>query len=286
MKIILPFEKTYLPGAGRCIYCWPERATTANLGREHIIPDKLGGKLILHQAACKECERKINREIETPTLTRMWLHPRTHLQIKTSTPRTSLPVGTWTADTPDWPNMDDVDFDFEDISLEQHPFRIVIPRFKPPGILWGCKLTEKFEIVGISAYAPTPDPPKAAGKQSAEFQPFSPDIICRSVAKIAHSAAVAELGLDAFTPMLSPIILGTDLNISNLVGSSLTRGRVREGLHRIELTVSGEYVVAKVQLFARYGLQPFLAVVGRAAPTLIKWQLSTTLRSRVTDEAE
>lgn len=274
MEIVLPSEKTYLPGAGRCVYCWPARTITSNLGREHIIPDKLGGKLILHQASCRECERAINREIETPTLTRMWVHARTHLQMKTSAPKTSLPIGTWTADTPDLPtNMDDVDFAFEDVSLEHHPLRIVAPRFKPPGILFGEAPSEKFEIVGISAYAPTPDPPRSTGKQSAVFQPFSPDVICRSIAKIAHSAAIAELGLDAFEPFLPSVILGKDPNISHLVGSSLTKGRVRESLHRIELKLTGEYVVAKVQLFARYGIQPFLAVVGRAAPSLSLWHI-------------
>jgi len=274
MEIVLPSEKTYLPGAGQCIYCWPATTTTSNLGREHIIPDKLGGKLILHQAACKGCERAINREIETPALTRMWLQPRTHLRMKTSAPKTSLPIGTWTADRSDWPNMDEVDFAFEDISLEQHPFRIVVPRFKPPGILWRQPLSTKFDMVGISAYAPTPNLPKALGTQSAVFQPFSPDIICRSIAKVAHSAAIAELGLNAFEPLLPRVILGKDLNISHLVGSSLTKGRVQQSLHRIELRVSGEYVVAKVQLFARYGIQPFLAVVGKAAPRLVEWRTS------------
>jgi hypothetical protein len=145
------------------------------LGREHIIPDKLGGRLILHQAACRNREAKINQEIEIPTLKRIWLHSRTHLGLKSSEPKQSLPIGTWTAETSAWPNIEEVDFAFEEIDLGRHPLRIFAPRFQPPGILWGRAPTEKFEIVGISTYAPTPDPPMSDGKQSAVFQPFSPD---------------------------------------------------------------------------------------------------------------
>lgn len=276
MKIVLPPEKTYLPGARKCIYCWPSKDVTTKLGREHIIPDTLGGRLILHKAACSECEARINREIEIPTLKRMWIQARTHLGLKSSEPKQSLPIGTWTAETSEWPNIEEVNFAFEEIDLGRHPLRIVAPRFQPPGILWGRAPTEKFQIIGISAYAPTPDPPMPDGKRSAVFQPFSPDIICRSIAKIAHGAAVAELGFNKFEPMLPPIILGEDKNISHLIGSTTAKGRKRDTLHEIVLDLSGEYVIAKVQLFARYQIQPFLAVVGRARQELMQWHVGSS----------
>ena len=121
--------------------------------------------------------------------------------------------------------------------------------------------------------APTPDPSMPEGKRSAGFQPFSPDLICRSIAKIAHGAAVAELGFDAFEPMLPPIISGSDKNISHLIGSTIGKGHKRGKLHEIALGLSG--------LFARFGMQPFRAVVGRAGTKLMRWQFGSPLRLRL-----
>jgi hypothetical protein len=50
--------------------------------------------------------------------------------------------------------------------------------------------------------------------------------------------------------MLPPIILGKDKSIWHLIGSTISKGRKRDQLHRIVLGLSGEYVIAKVQLFS------------------------------------
>lgn len=277
--LVLAEAKTYLPGPGRCIYCWPKRHTTDRLDREHVIPKTLGGKLVLHTASCRECSGIINKEIENPTLQRMWIAPRTHLGMPTSNPKQTLPLGTWTAETSDLPkSMDEVDFNFEQLAVEKHPFTIIFPRFAPPGILWGEQPKTTFTMTGLSAYQdPSAPQPQIQHKQSAEFQPFSPDIVCRSIAKIAHGAAVAELGMEAFSPMLPGIILGHDQNICHLVGSTLMRGRKKQSLHEITLYVARGLVLAKVQLFARYGMQPFLVVVGRASIELLRWRISALL---------
>ena len=279
MRRVLPESKTYLPGAGRCIYCWPTKLSTEGLTKEHIIPKALRGNLILHRAACRDCASAINKQIENPTLQRMWSTPRTHLKMPTSKPRTTLPYGTWVATTPELPeNMEEVDFKFEELPLEEHPNTIMLPKFAPPGLLWGTQPSSTFTLTGISAYRdPNAPNPALAGLWGAEFQPFSPDAVCRSIAKISHSAAVAEFGFDAFVPMLPDIILGRDPNISHLVGSTLTRGRRREALHEITLFVSRGHLLAKVQLFAKYGLQPFVAVIGRALPPLSNWNISCAL---------
>lgn len=279
MRRALPESRTYLPGAGRCIYCWPMKLSTDGLTREHIIPKALRGNLILHKAACEQCMATINNQIETPTLQLMWQTPRTHLNM--SKRRTTLPYGTWVAETSELPqNMHEVDFEFEELPVDEHPNTIMLPKFGPPGLLWGLQPSSTFTLTGVSVYRDPDAPnPSVTGRQAAEFQPFSPDAICRSIAKISHAAAVAEFGFDAFLPMLPDIILGRNSNISHLVGSTLTRGRRREALHEITLFVSRGHLLAKVQLFAKYGLQPFLAVVGRALPPLTDWHISCQLTS-------
>jgi hypothetical protein len=94
---------------------------------------------------------------------------------------------------------------------------------------------------------------------------------------MAHAAAVAELGFDAFSPMLPDVILGRSPNISHLVGSATTKGRKRAALHAITLSIRGQYLIATVQLFAKFGIHPFLIVVGKAAPSLLKWRMSALL---------
>gem|GEM_PF-1646012 len=54
----MSLAKSYRP-VGRCIYCGsPEWSAgqVRKLGDEHIIPEGLGGKLLLPEASCKDCE--------------------------------------------------------------------------------------------------------------------------------------------------------------------------------------------------------------------------------------
>ena len=146
--------------------------------------------------------------------------------------------------------MGDVDFRFDQIPVGEHSFRILLPAFPPPGILWNKPPSEMFLITKIQAYTDgRPNPPSAPGEQTAEFQKFSPDILLRFIAKIAHGAAVAELGLDAFSPLLPDIILGKNPNISHLVGNVIRRWLPGQNLHEIRIVLRLRYIVAIVRLF-------------------------------------
>src|SRR5580704_808673 len=46
---------------GRCIYCF---ATDCDLGDEHVIPQALGGNIILRSASCRNCEKIIGGGFE------------------------------------------------------------------------------------------------------------------------------------------------------------------------------------------------------------------------------
>jgi hypothetical protein len=49
------------PPVGRCIYCL---AMASDLGDEHIIPQALGGNIILRSASCRHCEKIIGGGFE------------------------------------------------------------------------------------------------------------------------------------------------------------------------------------------------------------------------------
>lgn len=279
MHTILPESKTYLPGPMRCIYCLEDDGHFNQLTREHIIPQKLNGKLILHRASCKACARIINQQIETPLLSDFLKSPRTHLGMPTSRPQEKLPIGRWMAPTSEIPeNMRDVNFRFDQIPVHDHPFRILRPVFLPPSILWDEPASENFTVTKIQAYFDgRPTPPGAPGEQTAEFQKFSPDILLRFIAKIAHGAAVAELGLDAFSPLLPDIILGRNPFISHMVGSAIRRRRPAHHLHEITIVLRRGFIVAVVRLFNLP--HSYIAVVGRAREDLATLHTSALMRA-------
>src|ERR1700680_4186981 len=99
-----------------------------------------------------------------------------------------------------FPNMSEVDFRFDAILKDEHPFIIGQPHFSRPGILTGADKTPNFELTEIQAHIPSgvTIPESGAGENSGIFEPFTPDILCRFIAKIAHGAAVAEFGIDTF----------------------------------------------------------------------------------------
>jgi hypothetical protein len=89
----------------------------------------------------------------------------------------------------------------------------------------------------------------------------------RMLAKIAHSYAVAEMGLDSFTPFLCGIITGIKpYLLSHYIGSQLVTTDEPIDLHEISFDTSGldqgRYLVVKVRLFAPYKTPRHLVVVG------------------------
>lgn len=274
MLLVLPRAKTYIPGPRRCIYCQPENAITENLTREHIIARKLGGELVLHNASCSNCARIINSQIETPMLTQTLINTRAHLSLPTSRPKDDLRIGTWLN------NGMREDFRWETLPKKEHPFIIVMPHFRKPGILTGSEKIP-FEIIleGVSVLAPTGSalPAPKDGRERAVVELFDPGVVCRFIGKIAHGAAIAELGVNAFDPFLPDLIMERNPYISYYIGNSSKRGRKRSQLHHITLNIEKGFLVADVQLFASLGARAYQAVVGLLRPEARIW-FTNTLR--------
>ncbi len=284
MNILLPQEKTYIPGPLRCIYCTTPDPTVKpeDLSREHIVPKKLGGKLVLHHASCKRCAGIINKQIETPILAHFLRSPRTHLGMPTSKPQTTLPIGRWISDKTGWPeDMDNVNFRFDQVAVRDHPFRLILPVFSPPGILWDLPPSDKFRLIKIQAHRDSRLLPQGIpGERTAVAQQWSPDIILKFIAKIAHGAAVAELGLDNFSPLLPSIILGDNTHIAYLSGSA-KKTFLTSNTHEITLTLRRGYIVSYVHLFSKYLRYPYITVVGRPNEPLARWHTSAFMRSAI-----
>jgi hypothetical protein len=106
------------------------------------------------------------------------------------------------------------------------------------------------------------------------------------LAKIAHSFAVAELGLENFSPLLLDIILDRDCShIGSLIGQSETHSPETSdapSLHQIWIQVTDDksapmtwkWVVVQIQLFKPWSDATYTIVAGRVTATrsILKWK--------------
>jgi hypothetical protein len=93
------------------------------------------------------------------------------------------------------------------------------------------------------------------------------NIFCQMIAKIAHSYAVAEWGINSFRPLLLDLILGRSQTASYWVGGNMTvMPPDPNGLHRLqlkkEIILGTEYVIAYITLFCFFGSPEYRVVVG------------------------
>ncbi len=100
-------------------------------------------------------------------------------------------------------------------------------------------------------------------------------VFARMLAKIAHAATVGWLGVDAFKPLLPPLILGHHDNAAYLVGAAapptepLPAQPYRKDTHHhtiriIPMQKAGEphLLAATIQLFHHIGSPTYWVVVG------------------------
>lgn len=270
--IELPFSRVYDPPS-HCLYC-PAKSNEdgTRLSREHIIPLGLSGELILRQASCGVCAKLINQEIERDLLQTMYIQPRVHLKMRSrgkNKPLTTLQFGVFNTPAPGTsPNMDNANFEWLHVPVEKHAFVIVMVKYAVPGLLQGAAPVTTFQPKRMTSYYGYFQlPPLPVGRTAGIFQKTNPSVEFRFIAKIAHGAAVAELGADAFEPFLPPVILGSDPHPSHYIGGSASE-HPTEALHWIGLEQRGEYLIALVQLFGKFGFRPWQAVVGKLRRSL------------------
>ncbi len=249
------------PPAGKCIYCGSDGAS-GKLGLEHIIAESLGGMLLLPAASCVECA-KATSAVEGRITGQLFCAIRRQMKFPTKRPHQR-------------PKGFTVGLDGADASVLAggYPGLLISFAFPLPGILAGAAPGEEFG--GGIALAMLPQfgerlnalggPPR--GRRKVEFRGFGDaESLGRVLAKTAHAYAVAELGMDAFKPLLIDIILGRpSLHIGQYVGSGVGDHPLGNDLHEIAFADpalgDNRYVVVKVQLFANHKMPVNYVVVG------------------------
>jgi hypothetical protein len=251
------------PPVGRCIYCG---AHDCKLGDEHIIPQGLGGNMILPASSSRDCERVVGAQLEGRILHKTngpFAALRLRLDFKSKRPKDrpeSLPFT---------------------IKSKDGVARVVqIPANRVPKY-WFAYITETSP--GIFVGRKPDEPARAAVYSMFDTQDFAAlsDLgdqisvpgagdgrdLARLLAKIAHAAAIAEYGIEAFEPWLPNFILGKDnCTLHYYVAGHENKNTDQKGIHSISLGTwksDGVHIGARIRLFGRWGTPDYEVAVGR-----------------------
>ena len=247
------------PEVGSCIYCGSDGGPHG-LTDEHIIPYALLGDFILPKSSCVACA-SVTSVFERFVARDMYGSFRIREGLRTRRPKQR-------------PNTVSVNGSFgsakipEAEGIAQFPI-VVMP---PPGML--CVPPRKngtFEGTVLSFKTDAPRATeywKSLPSGDVSFSPSSIRVItfAQMCAKIGHAYAIAEFGIDAFSPLLRSEILSPSESLARFVGgSSQPTGpaNVANALvwHAYQ-TTEGNLLGVDVHLFPGMGQLPVATVVG------------------------
>ena len=161
------------------------------------------------------------------------------------------------------------------------PFLITFLSEEPPGILTGASRDKEW---GGRVFLAMPSDFNEMGKASigmGEFRfgfHFHAGVFSQMIAKTAHAYAVAELGIDAFTPSLAEYCIAKEPAFDSYHIAAMFDPRPSDALHEISLGTAfarttnvlgiSTHPVYAVQfrIFAQLSAPTFIVVVGR--PTM------------------
>jgi SEC-C motif len=261
------------PPVGRCIYCDAdtyEPGTSRRLGDEHIIPEGLGGHLLLPEASCKACEA-ITSGFEGQCLQRGFGPMRLYLNMPSKRPKdrpTTLPVIVNST-----PTQDGV---WAEVPVHMYPVMVPAFQYNRPVMLGGPGIGTGYDTIKFHCLLSPLDLDRRVEVIRRHLNVDRVQLrwdlawcwqVLRMVAKIAHGYLSAEVGHGKFSPLLLPSILHNDpKEITRFVGQldekedrSVSGHSIGRGIVRIE---DRNYHVVRLRLFGAYGLPEYVAVTG------------------------
>jgi hypothetical protein len=164
------------------------------------------------------------------------------------------------------------------VPADIHPSTLVLPRFELPSLLSGREPDGNFRFqytMWMRESDLFDEFKKSRGAISAEVEvSIKPQQLSRVLAKIAHSFAVAQLGLGGFTPLLIDLIHARVVeNAPELVGSDPSTPPPAVGvMHQLSIVPHDRFVVVRIRLFAsssingNHAMPVYLVVTGEKEP--------------------
>lgn len=267
-----------LPSPQRCIYCGE---SGAKLTEEHVIPFAIGKNATILEGACCDVCQRIIQPYEQEVLKK---------QLGTFRAMTGAPTRN-KKDLPKFINLPLVEFDehggfvrdlgIREIPIDEGPLILNLWQSPPPRILG--ESINPADAGGrpwwyVENSRAVPILQKAAGELGAAMigiKRSKVNRLCylRWLAKTAHAFVAAELGIDAFEPLLTDLILnrsddvgqfvGDMAGVASLEGPTGHSFKITLGETPAELGPAGGLIVVFMQLWAELGSPPHLIVVGR-----------------------
>lgn len=260
------------PPVDRCIYCGG-REVEGGLTDEHIVPQSIGGALVLPRSSCCECAiptgavegdfagqalRPIRRQFKFPQKSR-----GKAARLARDAERFPVRMNGRTYLLP----------------ASLIPPLLLSFAYDPPAALWGGNSEGPMvgrlimrDLPGYHRKIAALEQRSRNGKVRFPVKE-SAAVTARVLAKIAHAFAVANLGMNGFRPLLLPFITdseGEGIGLATYVGSALEDGEGKNptgnDLHEVSIDDTGlgrgRYVVVRVQLWACFGFPIHLVVAG------------------------
>jgi hypothetical protein len=265
LKGLLPkHPRRIYPAVGRCIYC----GAVDGLQDEHIIPLGLGGRYVLPKASCRNCgsktsafERTCQRTMYGPLRLLYGLPSRRN----THRPET-LPLRVKRRADSDW--------EYIPVLQSKYPFLITFPYLGMPGVMSG-KARDKSAVskrMWIRGASPNNNLHSLCRELIAELgvhtiMPESKadvEALCRMLAKVAYSFAVAECGGTRIdSPLVSYATGGDTTRCLRYIGSCEDAEPPSASLHDLNMVFDpvGKLTVVRVRLLACLGAPTYYVVV-------------------------
>lgn len=251
-------QRAYDP-VGTCIYCGSDGAPHG-LSDEHVVPFALLGNMILPKSSCRKCAG-ITSAFELTCARRTYgsFRMRERLRTRHAAKR---------------PSEVPVEADGLPMTVAEAGAIAGFPiiRFKtPPGALALPPVANDWPGVELEVKTAPPREPdhwKQLPQGKLSFYPVTFHIpsFARLCAKIAHSFAVAEFGINGFDAWLPPYILGTDKRFGYVLGSSHEQQRSDPITNALNWsayeTTEFNLLAVHIHLFPSMGQPPIAVVAG------------------------
>lgn len=251
---------TYYPSKGACIYCG---ATGVPLKDEHVVPYSLGGKHVLREASCAQCE-KMTSKFERQVARDLWGDARTSFDQPTR--RKKQRKAHIEMPNPNEGGRRRL------ISAAEYPGGFVFYKMGQCGFLRGQPNTTdnlaSWQIVVVDDEERRRSFFRKYGHQPVLTFRHVPDAFGRLLAKIGYCQVLTALDPLDFRAFILPYITGEERNTSYLVGSKDGSPDTGKG-YRLT-TFAGELadrliLLVEVRLYANTDAPTYEIVVGEVS---------------------
>ncbi|MGF6416409.1 hypothetical protein OKW37_008168 [Paraburkholderia sp. MM5482-R2] len=241
---------------GRCIYC----NATGTLTDEHVIPAGLKGDCVLPRSSCEACQ-KLTSKAELHCLREIFGLMRSTTGIQSARRKKTRKSSLTVTETENGSSST------VELPWDAVPASFLVLRLPPPALITKAPETKgwpamRIDIVTIQSDFATRL--RALNANWSVAHRIHPTKFSSMLAKIAFSYAVGQLGVDGFIPLVRDLCLLKESAPWKYVGDEWMPVERENGdaLHRLHLRIDSGYLVARVHLFAQFGLNPYAVVVG------------------------